>query len=376
MKIAFARLAVAAGCLISLAGQATPRSQDIDNAHDHPAVARYPGAVIEGFDHKQFEQAQLILSKPYERNSHYTADKVLPVEGAVTYIHYAVDPTVSALQLFRNHQSSLRRSGFKELFVCERPCIKSNLGSLQDLLGARSLYLNGHEDIQYVAAQRGDTYVSLVVNSMGSSTDAWLFVIDKQALDDGRMGITGDSPMAKTLAAQGKVDVYGFLFDTGKASLKKGSDTTLAELAQVLKDNPMLSIELVGHTDNVGTPGDNQQLSRDRAAAVGEALKTRHGIEARRLSVSGRGDTQPVAVNGSEDGRARNRRVEIIAQGPVGSTSVATGVPATAPTHSPAPSTSRNTPREKSTIEQVRDGANTVHDVARGVNAVRGLFGF
>jgi outer membrane protein OmpA-like peptidoglycan-associated protein len=341
--------------------------------------------VIAGYDFKQFEQGQLILSKPRKSANGYVADKVLPVEGAVTYLHYEVDPSVSAFQLFRNHQSALRRSGFKELFVCERPCIADNLGELRQLMASRNLYLNGHEDIQYVAAQRGDTYVSMAVNSMGSSTDAWVFVIDKQALDDGRIGISGDSPIAKALAAQGKVDVYGFLFDTGKASLKKGSDATLGELAQVLKDNPTLSLELVGHTDNVGQASDNLQLSRDRAAAVGEALRTRHGVEASRLLASGRGDTQPVAANTTEEGRSRNRRVEVIAQAPAvtaaGPAVRAQGSTSSNNASTPASTAAGNAPprttgREKSTVEQVRDGANTVHDVARGINAVRGLFGF
>lgn len=373
MKHPIRALALAV-CLASLlpTGHATN-----EPGADHPALSRYPGAVIEHHDFKEFEQAQLILSKPQLRNGEYTADKVLPVEGAVTYIHYEIDKRASALQVFRNYQSALRRSGFKELFVCERPCVNTNLGSLKTLLGARNLYLNGHEDIQYVAAQRGDTYVSLVVNSMSSSTDAWLFVIDKQALDDGRMAITGDTPMAKALASNGRVDVYGFYFDTGKSNLKKGSDKSLGELAQVLKDNPTLAIDVVGHTDNVGSAMANQQLSLDRASAVVSALNLQHGIEVGRLSAQGKGDGQPVASNANEDGRARNRRVEIVVRpsepGPTAWRST-TASPPTASTPTPTPS--GQPPKGKSTIEQVREGANTINDVSRSINAVRGLFGF
>ena len=72
-----------------------------EEGQDHPAVTRYPGAKIEGYDFKEYEQAQLILSKPYERNGTYVADKLLPLEGTVTYIHYEIDKQASALQVIR-----------------------------------------------------------------------------------------------------------------------------------------------------------------------------------------------------------------------------------------------------------------------------------
>ena len=150
---------------------------------------------------------------------------------------------------------------------------------------------------------------------------------------------------------------------------RKGSDKSLGELAQVLKDNPTLKIEVVGHTDNVGAAVANQQLSQDRARAVVDALSQKHGIGSERLTAQGQGDGQPVASNASEEGRARNRRVEIV---------VAT---AQADARAWRPMTPDPTPpgqpaKGKSTIEQVREGANTINDVSRSINAVRGLFGF
>jgi OOP family OmpA-OmpF porin len=333
---------------------------------DHPAVTRYPGATIAHYDFKEFEQAQLILSKPYQRNGDYVADKVLPLEGAVTYIHYEIDKQASALQVFRNYQSMLRRSGFKELFVCERPCIRDNLGDLKGLLGARSLYLNGAEDIQYVAAQRGNTYVSLAVNSMGSSTDAWLLVIDKGQLDDGKMGISGDSPIAKALSAQGRVDLYGFYFDTGKSSLKKGSEKTLNELAQVLQDNPTLKIQVLGHTDNVGQDADNQQLSQERAQSVVNALSEQQGIDGTRLEALGLGASQPIAPNSSEKDRARNRRVEIVA---------VPDAPSQTAQPSNQPTTTSPQSGKQGTAGQPREVINTANEVIKGINSLRGLFG-
>ena len=86
-----ALMALLATLLAHAAVSAAPRAQDVDHASDHPALPRYPGAVIAGYDFKQFEQGQLILSKPRKSANGYVADKVLPVEGAVTYLHYEVE---------------------------------------------------------------------------------------------------------------------------------------------------------------------------------------------------------------------------------------------------------------------------------------------
>lgn len=279
---------------------------------DHPELARYPDAVIDSYDFKEYEEFQLILSKPVNRNSAWTADKLLPLEGRVTYIHYKVPASASPLQVFRNYQSSLKRSGFTPMFTCERPCTEANLDSFKMLMKVPKHYLNYSTDNQFLAAQRGSTYVSLWVNDGG----VWLHVVEKQALDDGLMGVTGESPIAKALNASGKVDVYGFQFDTGKAVLKEGSKATLQELGRVLQDNPTLTIEVVGHTDDVGGADANQKLSEARATAVTEALAQGSAIDPGRMTPRGQGQGAPVAPNTTEANRAKNRRVEIVASMP------------------------------------------------------------
>ena len=276
---------------------------------DNPEVARFPGASIQNYDYKEYEEFQLILAKPQRAPAGgYTAAKLLPLEGKVTYIHYAVPDAASPLQVFRNYQSSLKRSGFADLFTCDRPCTTENLGVFKELMKTRQ-YLNYSNDNQYLAAQRNNTYVSLWVNDGG----VWLFVVEKQKLNDGLMGVTGESPMAKALSTDGKVDVYGFQFDTGKAVLRDGSKPTLQELGQVLQDNPGLQIEVVGHTDDVGAPDANQKLSQARAVAVATALTADYGIAPNRLRTRGMGPTAPLVPNTDDASRAKNRRVEIIA---------------------------------------------------------------
>jgi len=280
---------------------------------DHPEVARYPGAEINAYDYKEFEEAQLLLSKPAYVAGRWQVDKLLPVEGKVTYIKYSMADTVASLQVFRNYQSSLERSGFKSLFVCERPCLDGNFDRLREHLKARELSLYANRNLQYLAAQRGNTYVSLLVGDYGGGPQAFLFVIEKGQMDTGLMAVSGTSAMAQALSSQGKMDVYGFLFDSGKAELKPASAATLGELAQVLRDNPGLHLELIGHTDDVGAAESNQALSLARAQAVAAALISEQGIAPDRLKASGKGALQPLGANTDEAARARNRRVEIVA---------------------------------------------------------------
>ena len=345
-----------------------------DQEADHPEVARFPGARISNYDYKEYEEFQLILAKPQSMpGGGYTAAKLMPLEGKVTYIHYEMPKSVSPLQVFRNYQSSLRRSGFAELFTCERPCTTENLSAFSGLMKARKLYLNYSTDNQYLAAQRNNTYVSLWVNDGG----AWLFVVEKEKLNDGLMAVTGESPIAKALGADGKVDLYGFQFDTGKAVLRDGSKPTVQELGKVLQDNPSLSLEVVGHTDDVGGADANQRLSEARAAAVADALSRQHGIAAQRLKTRGVGQAVPLAANTTEAGRAQNRRVEIIAQLPDTATKAAPASRAAPAAQPPTPNTAAAQPSGTPATEQPKP-RNLLEDANKAVEAagkLKNLFG-
>jgi OOP family OmpA-OmpF porin len=122
------------------------------------------------------------------------------------------------------------------------------------------------------------------------------------------------SSMAKSINETGKVAVYGIYFDTGKSTLKTESTPTLQEIAKLLKADPALKVYVVGHTDNTGTFEANMKLSLDRANAVVDALVSQHGVNAASLKAWGDGPTAPVATNSTEEGKALNRRVELVKQ--------------------------------------------------------------
>ena len=118
--------------------------------------------------------------------------------------------------------------------------------------------------------------------------------------------------ITKAMGDEGKVVFYGIYFDTDKSVLKSESTPTLAEMAKWLKANATAKVFIVGHTDMQGPAERNQKLSRDRAAAVINALTKDHGINTDRLAAEGVGPFAPVASNTGEAGRAKNRRVEMV----------------------------------------------------------------
>jgi outer membrane protein OmpA-like peptidoglycan-associated protein len=120
---------------------------------------------------------------------------------------------------------------------------------------------------------------------------------------------TKDS-VARELDRTGKADLYGIYFDADRATLKPESEATLAQVLALLGDRATLRLVVVGHTDAEGSEAHNQELSERRARAVVAWLTARQ-IRADRLEAIGVGESQPVADNGSPQGRALNRRVEI-----------------------------------------------------------------
>lgn len=117
--------------------------------------------------------------------------------------------------------------------------------------------------------------------------------------------------MASAIASTGNISVYGILFDFDKSDIKPESKPQLDQISELLKNDGTLKVAVIGHTDNMGTPAYNLALSQRRANAVVQALTHDYGIAGDRLRPQGKGDTEPVASNATDAGRAKNRRVEL-----------------------------------------------------------------
>ena len=140
----------------------------------------------------------------------------------------------------------------------------------------------------------------------------WLRIVEKKEMEQ---AIVADAAaFGNDIRATGHAAVYGVYFDTGKSTIKPESAQAIEEIAKLLKGDPGLKVHVVGHTDNVGGRDANIKLSQARGEAVLQALVSDHGIAATRLSSYGCGPFAPVASNDSEEGRAKNRRVELVKQ--------------------------------------------------------------
>ena len=125
--------------------------------------------------------------------------------------------------------------------------------------------------------------------------------------------ITTAAPDTRSkLITEGRLTPYGITFDSGKASIKPESYGTLNDIATVLKENPGVSVKIVGHTDSDGDDALNLDLSRRRAESVKNELVSKFGLDASRMQTEGAGESKPVAPNDSPANKAMNRRVEFI----------------------------------------------------------------
>ena len=122
----------------------------------------------------------------------------------------------------------------------------------------------------------------------------------------------GLSDMRNKLLKDGKIISYGIHFDVNSDKLKPESYSTLKEIADILKENPSINIQIVGHTDSDGDEASNFDLSKRRAISVKNELANKFGIAPERLSIDGKGESEPLASNDSAVNKAKNRRVEFI----------------------------------------------------------------
>lgn len=154
-------------------------------------------------------------------------------------------------------------------------------------------------------AVKGTDELWVEVVTLGGD-DYYLIVVLKELM---KQDVTASS-MFEALNRDGHIALY-INFDTGKSIIRDESKPIIEQIVQMMKANPDLKIGVEGHTDNVGTPASNKNLSEARAKSVVSAIVAQ-GVSADRLSPAGFGQDKPVADNGTEEGRAKNRRVELV----------------------------------------------------------------
>jgi OmpA-OmpF porin, OOP family len=229
----------------------------------------------------------------------------------------------ATLEVMRNYEQALASAGFTTIFTCARD--ECGGRAFNHAASPRHYYMGFgeyHAEQRYLAATRaqpeGDVFVGLyvVLNKAGGGPDRDRPMIQLDIVElapmDNRMVVIEASAMERDLTAGGRVAVYGIHFDFDAATMRGESRPQLEEIARLMTDNPELQVLIVGHTDSQGSDDYNLDLSHRRARSVAQALAGEFGIDAARLTPVGVGMAAPAATNRTEDGRALNRRVELV----------------------------------------------------------------
>lgn len=344
---------IVVGASSVIAADATIPTADLKGSKDHPLVGRYAGSFIVSYDHKSFAEFALPLSRLEEvpnkgdiYTRYYEPKRKKSVEGEYTRIVYLIPPDRSPLEVLRNYEEEFKRKAGTVLFECkEADCGgKPNYSSGSPGNNSLATYLRPEEHItdplfsngrcaqsgpitdqRYFTGEIARSGVNVSVLTF-TSTDGEYFptcrafrgrtivivdIIEGKAREQ-KMVTVAAAEMESAIASVGRVALYGIYFDFNKADLKPESDPTLEQMATLLKGSPALKLLVVGHTDNVGSFASNMELSQRRAAAVVQALVSRFAVAQNRLTAVGVSSASPVASNNTDEGRARNRRVELV----------------------------------------------------------------
>jgi len=284
------------------------QQRDVEGSKDNPLISRYPGSVITEYSAREFDEYTL----PFGKIQDGQFAKSQHLEGKVTRIHYEIPEQRSPLEVTRNYQQALGGAGFQTLFSCSggEQCGGGTVGDVGWCGGC-----SPHQLTAKLSRAEGDVYVSFHIEQDNPNVHAQvqLDVIEMKAMEAGLVKVDA-AALASDITRTGHSAVYGIYFDTGKADVKPESDAALKEIAKLLQQNAALKLHVVGHTDNVGQLASNMDLSHRRADAVVKVLTEKYGVAAARLDAQGVGPLAPVASNDSEDGRAKNRRVELVKQ--------------------------------------------------------------
>ena len=293
------------------------KAADIEGSRDHPMISRYQGAKIINYTSKEFDEYHLFVSKATQyggKDKNLNATKAL--EGKIVQITYQAPAQRSTLEVFKNYEQSLNAEGFAALFRCKNDTCGGR--NFNHAVAAYHYFGEDHEDQRFLAAQlvrpEGDVFVSLYVAMHKGGENAvrvQLDVIELQAMQEKMVVVDADA-MAKGISEQGHIALYTVFFATDSADLVPDATPALDQIAQLLRQTPQLKLMVVGHTDNHGKLDYNKDLSRRRAAAVVTALVSRYNIQQHRLSADGVAWLAPVASNRDAQGRAKNRRVELV----------------------------------------------------------------
>jgi OOP family OmpA-OmpF porin len=347
-------------CLVSSLAfaDATVPTADEAGTADPAGLGRYEGAFIVEQQAKAYDEITLPLAaltpdpddarRDDMNNRLMQTTSSLTLEGKLTRTVYVLPAGRSALEVLRNYQQAIPEKGGQSLYECKAEACGGDVtsgathgGGEQGLLNylfpksavSEKSFSNAAcavdmnlADLRYgvakFSANGTDTHVAVLAYSakddlyckaLNERTVAIVVTLEAKAREQKMVTIRA-SELGQSIASSGKVAIYGIYFDVDKADLKPESKSQLDEIGALLRADMALKLVVAGHTDNQGGVSHNMELSKKRADAVVAALVSGYGVAPDRLAAQGMGSAAPVASNGDETGRAKNRRVELVKQ--------------------------------------------------------------
>jgi OOP family OmpA-OmpF porin len=278
-------------------------------------------------------QAQMLEVEPYSGSEERPGDRVdeafgtaqrvtgfvdgavltEPFEGRVSLRRYENPPDKSTLEILENYRQALEAKGLVLDWTCagRAECGNQSDGGWRSRNG---MNLGIGSDVRYLTGTMSFEGAVVHVSVGVEAKNHYVQVLQAKAMATGQVTVTKAEAMAAAIDATGRIALDNIYFDFGSAVLLAESDAALVEIGRLLTDRSELQVYVVGHTDSVGSLDANLALSRARAEAVIAALESRFGVAAGRAVPAGVGPLAPVASNATDQGRALNRRVEIVAR--------------------------------------------------------------
>jgi outer membrane protein OmpA-like peptidoglycan-associated protein len=259
------------------------QAQDESEVKDTPWFSGMPNYTI--YDGEEIE---------FDSYNFFNGKNCTTVEGRKFKRIYSLKEDAqksSVIQVMRNYENAIKSMGGTVIYE----------GMPQNADCAENNGLN--MVIGKVVKGADELWVEVV--TLGGD-DYYLTIIQKELM---KQDVTA-SNIFEALNRDGHIALY-INFDTGKAIIRDESKPVIDQIVQMMKTNPDLKIGVEGHTDNVGTPASNKTLSEARAKSVVSAIVAQ-GVSDDRLISSGYGQDKPIADNNTEEGRAKNRRVELV----------------------------------------------------------------
>jgi len=317
---------------------------DAPGSKDHALLKRVTGSEIIWYKFAKFDEMPVALEKiewSYSDDA-FKKTKKETLEGARTTLYYKLPGDVSTLEAIRQYENLLKPAGYTTLFTAANDELDNGYNRFVSQIfpdatktpGLSALHEFNHDEQRYAVLKgtnaNGDpVYISvyaLIINDDSTGFDALKEAHDLQkgqtvvrvdVLEakpmEARMTVVKAEEIEQSIAKTGRIAIYGVYFDTDKSDIKSESAPSLNEMAQAIGAGQGAKYLIVGHTDNQGSLDHNRELSQKRADAVVKALVSQYNVNRSAVIPVGVGMAAPVAPNTDETGRAKNRRVEIVA---------------------------------------------------------------